>query len=1309
MASGAGPSAALRVGQRVQVSAGVGHVRFVGQTSFAAGKWVGVELDAAGGKNDGSVNGTRYFDTQALHGVFVRPSQVKVIDDTSITSRSASRTSLARPLSATQARPSSVAAHARRPSSVLQETSEHAAVPERALDNSTSNPSAFEIAHPISASATSALTQTTSPAEGQSDAFKLPATPLQHQHARKDLLSAPTSMLPPPPSPSRTLSRAMPTSVKRTLVDESAVLEGRAAQKLGQANRIPAESSSGRPRALSRVSDTGRQLGSPEQDARAEDNDMTEQTLPPRQDPFSLRGPDSRRLAEPTVPRREHEELQAKLRILEARRAEDRDRLRMLESLQEESQEWDKIKEKTKSKIAELAADVRELKRQNKEIEAERDDLSSKLEELQDQVELTLLDKEMAEEKHESLASSLEAMKEKCAELDVELNVLREENARMTGEGEAEIARHSDEGGAQSHLAFVQLRKQNERLREALLRMRDLTSQSEAESKRKIADLEKELTLTSDLQSMYENNVVELERAEAHIEDLKAQLDDALGAEDLLEQLTERNLNLSERIDEMKAVVEDLEALKELNDELEESHVETERQMQEELDVKEMQVRQLIQRSESLEDSVAEYENTIGQFRELVSVLQSDIEQIRQQQETRETESQTLTSQSQAMLNLNMKLQSTVMKSQVKAIELELRKLDALQATERLDIIRPYLSSTFVDEDAGAVDALLFFERVAFKADLISSTIEQQHNISESLTTVVPEAVISACEARATLANYAGLGRRFAGTMRRCDAEIFVQLGRVYNEVAPTEKRLDMFIDALRKESLRESDCKQEITGLIAQFEHLFELHLHGTALELAERQFAYVSIIDLDFDTIAAATGFAKQTVATLQRDADVSTDSGEDDLDATFYTPLQNLVNQARTAKAVSKKLYRRMQDLAGSSSALALEHAAAFETLAFNSSTIATAVTKLANKISEYCSTIRFSREPVQLSSLQRIAAEIASSELGKQSARPLEEVHGLLFQLTQDVSTTLTVAQEQSHVVRLDYDPPWLARVALMQSRASVNVDAERKLAQLNEEVRDLVREARTKEQLHQESLVKIELMEKRMGETKKQQEAMAELQAELAKSKKQERTYEEAIETLQGDLDAMEQELSKLKQNGAAIEKPGGTRRVDEPVAFEGNMDTVYLIEQIESLRGAVRFLRQENAFIKSGDLASQLDALPALPSRALLRPDLPLATDVSTIANGVPKSAFKGDSLPVPTDARAFAVISRALVREVRLLSCSPRLVDVSKAKQGGLPSWQPKHETPRGQLQAERDRVSRLRSRVQQLIDARPLVYALR
>lgn len=68
----------LKVGSRVEVI-GKGYrgtVAYVGATLFATGKWVGVILDEAKGKNDGSVQGRKYFTCEENHGIFVRQSQV---------------------------------------------------------------------------------------------------------------------------------------------------------------------------------------------------------------------------------------------------------------------------------------------------------------------------------------------------------------------------------------------------------------------------------------------------------------------------------------------------------------------------------------------------------------------------------------------------------------------------------------------------------------------------------------------------------------------------------------------------------------------------------------------------------------------------------------------------------------------------------------------------------------------------------------------------------------------------------------------------------------------------------------------------------------------------------------------------------------------------------------------------------------------------------------------------------------------------------------------------------------------------------
>lgn len=81
----------------------------------------------------------------------------------------------------------------------------------------------------------------------------------------------------------------------------------------------------------------------------------------------------------------------------------------------------------------------------------------------------------------------------------------------------------------------------------------------------------------------YEKVKEKLEITENQIEELRQRLDDALGAEELVEQLTEKNLLLTEKLEEINSSNEELEALKELADELEENHVETEKQLQAEI------------------------------------------------------------------------------------------------------------------------------------------------------------------------------------------------------------------------------------------------------------------------------------------------------------------------------------------------------------------------------------------------------------------------------------------------------------------------------------------------------------------------------------------------------------------------------------------------------------------------------------------------------------------------------------------------------------------------------------------------------
>ena len=57
--------------QRVLVGgAERGFVMFVGYSHFKEGVWIGVELERPKGKNDGSIDGQRYFNCSPGYGVF---------------------------------------------------------------------------------------------------------------------------------------------------------------------------------------------------------------------------------------------------------------------------------------------------------------------------------------------------------------------------------------------------------------------------------------------------------------------------------------------------------------------------------------------------------------------------------------------------------------------------------------------------------------------------------------------------------------------------------------------------------------------------------------------------------------------------------------------------------------------------------------------------------------------------------------------------------------------------------------------------------------------------------------------------------------------------------------------------------------------------------------------------------------------------------------------------------------------------------------------------------------------------------------
>ena len=75
-------SPTFKLGQHVLVC-GVerGLVRFVGHTHFMDGVWIGVELERQKGKNDGSIDGQRYFHCSPGYGLFAPLRKVALLNE----------------------------------------------------------------------------------------------------------------------------------------------------------------------------------------------------------------------------------------------------------------------------------------------------------------------------------------------------------------------------------------------------------------------------------------------------------------------------------------------------------------------------------------------------------------------------------------------------------------------------------------------------------------------------------------------------------------------------------------------------------------------------------------------------------------------------------------------------------------------------------------------------------------------------------------------------------------------------------------------------------------------------------------------------------------------------------------------------------------------------------------------------------------------------------------------------------------------------------------------------------------------------
>lgn len=868
---------------------------------------------------------------------------------------------------------------------------------------------------------------------------------------------------------------------------------------------------------------------------------------------------------------KEIEDLKAKLKVLEKKRMEDREKLNGLEKVKAERDKFERIIQTLQIKYQPQQQEIQDLKRQLKEAETRLYNVEEMQAEHDTAMELATLDREMAEETAEVLKVELDALKQKNEELELEVEVLREENSEFTN------GMSPDE---RASTGWLQMERNNERLREALIRLRDITQQQEEELKDQIKSMEEDLREFDTIKEQHTTAKEKLAQTEAIVEDLREQLNNALGAEEIIESLTEQTMNQSEEIKELRAVIDDLESLKEINDELEINHVQNEKEMQEEIDLKDAVIAEQFRQANLQRESLEDMEYTLSRFRELVTSLQSDLEDMRASHAVTENESEQLNSRSRAMLDLNMKLQISASKAQVKTIDLELRRMEAQEAEQHLEIVKLFLPDTY-QSDRDSVLALLRFKRLAFKANLLNGFIKERVNGQPHPGH--EDDIFDGCDAIDKLTWVSAMCDRFVNAISHCSLEQFSRYEGALYELEPVERALNGWIDGLRRDDLKEKQCADELKRTIALMTHLSEVHISNDLESFADDVHMRALLMQSHLESAANCFNSLKGMV---QR---VIPSSGEDDELAQYFSKrAEAVVSQTRSAKVIAGKTVRALEDLKTRSLSLTPDTLEAFEQSEAATRDLANMARQIGLDLHAFLHE-EGRTEPYNYMEVQSCIQRSAQSSSPTASSPESDLFNTYLSHLrnaTSTISDLAAVASDLAQTQEFDRTPaPWLLRSAELKAAKTVAPDIDDELRRLRDDIAEARRSIAVREEMLSTAQVKIETLESRMRDANAKAARIVDLEADLQAAKKEAAQLHEDMEKQDRELKALESDRDKWKKIASesrvvVADGTGGVGGVDNKASAERAVATARemdaLKKEIEALQAAVRYLREDS-------------------------------------------------------------------------------------------------------------------------------------
>lgn len=1206
------------VGTRVDVIGKdiVGTVAFVGATAFSAGKWIGVVLDEPKGKNNGTVQGKSYFKCEDNYGIFVRQSQLNILDDNGgPAEKTPSRTSSQESLK----RLTTSGIPGRTPSQ--ENLKKESKIPGSKSKIPGSTPAK-------SSSQESLKKQGKTPASRKTQESKIPAAASGSKESSPSERSSPesdTSKVTKLPTPNRE------TPPKTTLTEPAASKEPSPASKEPSPARDP-----------NKMAVSQEMLDSLASSVTSINDNLSTLQQQQEADGYKL----------------EIKDLNEKLETLKVKRAEDKNKLKEFEKVKIQLQQLLEYKSKMQEAHGDLNKQLQQAKKEAKDAVDDKERHAEEMADLAEAMEISTLDKEMAEEKSEQLQAEITQLKEKLEEVTLDYEILKQEISEEGAEG------------VTTTYHMKQLEQQSERLKEALVKMRDLSALDKQESQTLSKENEKLRQQIAGLTKDKEKLTKDVAEAEDQLNELKEQVDAALGAEEMVENLTERNLTLEEKITELEENVADLESLHEMNEELHDNFRENELELREHLDLAQAKVREAERKTDAAQETVADYEQTIVKFRNLVTQLQERIDEMSNQQ----LENKPDAGAAPLVEKFDIKVKIAETKAHAKAIDMELRKLEVKQANEHIQLLCAFMPDAFMarGNDHDAVLVLLLISRIHHKAELLAEQIKEKFEVPSPLT---KEHVIKTHKAE--LASYASLVihylvnlqtimQQFENALNTCTAELFLKIGGMYPEFALHERTLDAFIQLLKKDQLDETISLEAVEKAIAFFQHVYNTYFVESSVDCTSYLSHHVKLIGSASDCISLDLSRLQMILLPGEETSEIS-------------ILFKDIVTFNDDIKMFMKKVRRRMPQEGQK------------QILNFGKE-VQDNLRRCGNDMARVVRTIN----ELAHSAMQQLAV------LPDADGLPAKKIEELAFQasdkiyttddngpfesLRQDMSTAMAFSNQVATAMQEgEYDSsgsdekkptaPVFLRAAVMKSMISDMENLKFKLEAKEDDIRELKKALKVRAEEVSEINIRLGLAEKKIENSSKDADERVEktrrkLDEANALLKKKEKEYEETMDVLQRDIDALEQDKTELKDKLNKITKrammQGISQNFASPTlggpstggAFVPSVpaevrDSPLLLEQINALKQALNSTKHENARLLGERMKKQMAQLP--PLNVPKKPIRPVSQT----------GFIKSDELSGDSDINNLSRKTNALLSELYKLSASPKVVDITKQKPG--------------------------------------------